>query len=573
MKESTQKTILVVILGIALALRLRGLDWSLPDAGHYCTFHPDEWGIVNTSQTLDIIHGKMNPHFFAYGSLYIYMVYFASLVAHGLGWLDLHLQTNALDITSKIHLLGRGLTVFMGCLTVLFTYLMTRRLYGVRAALFAAILLSLMPLHVMHSHFMTVDIPTACVTTLSLWLIVEFASSNSFRTAILAALAVGLATGTKYSVGPALAVTLLAAAWRSGLFQGKRRLTTRVLLLILGMMGGFFIATPYSLLAPREFWRGGILFNLYAATKGIGLLFIGTGNGHWYHFAVNLPAAMGTPLLLLCLIGISLSLKGHLGRKDGNRSTSRDWILSLFLVVFFLPLGFARLRFARYLMPLLPVLAAFGGKAAGTMWVKPASQVSKHWRVILGTTVVGFVILYTLGYAIATSALFVQDDSRHMATAWLEERIGPEKTIAYIGPPSYALPPPPHCPFNGQSTQRDFLEWNQANSLYSLRVIDANIAELQDKTPDFLVISEIQFTEFNRLKSLDIQSLPPAVQDRILDTRRFSSFIEQHADLSASFKKKRILLGIPFGPKQVPHDMLYVNPEIRIYSFKKNGSS
>jgi hypothetical protein len=573
MKESTQKTIFVVILGVALVLRLRGLHWALPDAEHYCSFHPDEWGIVNTCQTLDVFHGKMNPHFFAYGSLYIYMVYFISLLAQGLGWLDLQLSTNAFDISSKIHLLGRGLTVFMGCLTVLFTYLIARRVHNVRTALFAAMLLSLMPLHIMHSHFVTVDITTACLSTLSLWLIIEFASSKSFRTAILAAFAVGLATGTKYSVGPALAVTLLAVSWHSGLFSGMRILISRAFFLILAMMGGFFAATPYSLLSPREFWRGGILFNLYSAMKGIGLLFIGTGNGHWYHFSVNLPAALGTPLLLLCLIGIFISLKGYLIRNNGNKSTPHDWILLLFLAVFFLLLGFARLRFARYLMPLLPVLAIYGGKAAEMIWVKPAHPVYRRWRAMLGTTLVLFVTLYTLGYAITTSSLFVQNDSRNEATAWLKERIGPEITIAYIGPPSYALPPPPYCPFNGQPTQRAFLEWNQANSLYSLRVIEAKIAELQENKPDFLVISEIQYTEINRLKSLDTSSLPPAVQKRILESIKFSDFVEQHADLSASFKSKLMLFGIPFGPKQIPHDMLYVNPEIRIYSFKKNDSS
>jgi hypothetical protein len=508
----------------------------------------------------------MNPHFFAYGSLYIYLVYFASLLAQGLGWLDLQLSTNAFDLSSKIHLLGRGLTV-------LFTYLIARRVYNVRTALFAAMLLSLMPLHIMHSHFVTVDIPTACLSTLSLWLIIEFASSKSFRTAILAAFAVGLATGTKYSVGPALAVTLLAVAWHSGLFSGMRIWISRAFFLILAMMGGFFAATPYSLLSPREFWRGGILFNLYSAMKGIGLLFIGTGNGHWYHFSVNLPAALGTPLLLLCLIGVFISLKGHLIRNNGYKSTSHDWILLLFLGVFFLLLGFARLRFARYLMPLLPVLAIYGGKAAEMTWVKPAHTVYRQWRAMLGTTLVLFVTLYTFGYAITTSGLFVQNDSRHEATAWLKKRIGPEITIAYIGPPSYALPPPPHCPFNGQSTQREFLEWNQANSRYALQVIEGKIDDLQNKKPDFLVISEIQYAEFNRLKSLDTSSLPTAVQKRILESIKFSDFVVQHADMSATFKRKLVLFGIPFGPKQIPHDMLYVNPEIRIYSFKKNGSS
>ena len=65
-----------LILIAAFALRVVGLRWGLPDAHHYFSYHPDEAPILYPA--MGMIRGDWNPHFFNYGTLYLYIVGFFS---------------------------------------------------------------------------------------------------------------------------------------------------------------------------------------------------------------------------------------------------------------------------------------------------------------------------------------------------------------------------------------------------------------------------------------------------------------------------------------------------------------
>lgn len=61
--------VLALVLALAAALRLAHLDW---DDGH--AFHPDERAMAFAVERVSILDGRLDPDFFAYGSLPIYLV-------------------------------------------------------------------------------------------------------------------------------------------------------------------------------------------------------------------------------------------------------------------------------------------------------------------------------------------------------------------------------------------------------------------------------------------------------------------------------------------------------------------
>jgi len=118
-----------VALALALLLRVYGLEWGLPSTSRVHSYHPDEITVIGPTLHMNIFAGEMNPHFFNYGSLFLYAVYFARLFAEGYGFLDLtHFfkafstggwvgvseSVAAVTEFAKLHLLARWLSVLCG---------------------------------------------------------------------------------------------------------------------------------------------------------------------------------------------------------------------------------------------------------------------------------------------------------------------------------------------------------------------------------------------------------------------------------------------------------------------------
>ena len=146
------------VLLLAAALRLWGLRWGLPDATHLFSYHPDEFhslrGILSLSQ------GDLNPHFFNYGSLYLYLVSAACVVAHGglVAGLDVATLPEAIRAFT---LDARIVSALAGIATVYVVGLIGTRIASRAAGLVAALALAVMPLHVLNCHYGTVDVTQA----------------------------------------------------------------------------------------------------------------------------------------------------------------------------------------------------------------------------------------------------------------------------------------------------------------------------------------------------------------------------------------------------------------------------
>jgi 4-amino-4-deoxy-L-arabinose transferase-like glycosyltransferase len=343
--------VLLLLFIVALVPRLIGLQWGLPTEQRWYSYHPDEREIAFAVGSLDFFGGDFNPNFFNYPSLYIYLTYIVHVLANGLELMGTTQApaSNAPAVWPLLHdiiLSGRVVTAVLGAATVPLVYLLGREISGHRVGLLAALLLALLPGHVQHSHFATVDVPMTFFVALSLWLATRalrqyqevndrqheegnpHVSRSRLKLLLLAAFAVGLAAATKYNG------VLVLAAPLAALFALKQRHWLSNAGLLIGTAAlGFLIGCPYSILSFREFWGDGknlgFAYELFVHPRlGSGEIFQNTGNGWWYHLTFNLPFVMTVPVLAVVLAGLFATVAA-VRDKDHDRVLKKALILPI----------------------------------------------------------------------------------------------------------------------------------------------------------------------------------------------------------------------------------------------------
>ncbi|MGQ9525800.1 MAG: glycosyltransferase family 39 protein, partial [Armatimonadota bacterium] len=392
----------VVVIAVGFLLRFYGIGWSLPSGIHLFSYHPDEILIVGTARNLSPFEGQLNPHFFNYGSLYLYLISLALPAARAL--LSNSLYTD--------YLTARLIAAVMGGATVWLVYLLGRKVASRGVGLMAATLMAIMPLHVMHSHYAAVDVPAGFWVVVSLLGAVHAASDSRARWYVLAGIGAGFAAATKYNC--ALVVLAAVGAYvlsRLNADTGQKP-GFRLLILLFGVLAlSFLVGTPGVLLAPDEFWRD-FSYEMWHTRTGHGLVFSGTGSGWWYHLAHNLRYGLGLPMLVACLAGVAVALW---------RRHPTDVVLLSFCIPYYAVIGGFEVRFMRYLIPLLPAMAVLCAEAVA--WMCTGEDRSAPLRRRLTCTTAGLVAGaatgWTVLYVLAHVLLFTGIDPRDAARSWM----------------------------------------------------------------------------------------------------------------------------------------------------------
>lgn len=386
---------LAAILTLALALRLSGLGWGLPWA-----FHPDE--IFYVDQALDILKfGDLDPKYFKNPSLLTYLIAGELLVTRALGPLAGPLAPGAAGST---YLLARLNGALFGTATVALLVPLGALLFSRRAGLLAGLLLAVAFIHVRDSHYGVNDVPGTFLLTLSLYAAARALGGAERRWLLLAGLAGGLATSTKYNMGfffvPILAVGLLR--WR----RTKAGRTGLLLTLVLaGGAGaaGYLAGTPFTLFDFPRFWAD---FQVQ----------YGYGNQRWLGqplapvpllYLTSLLQGFGALPLAAGLIGLAQALR---------RQRAAAILLLAFPLVYLAFLVPKQLFFPRFVIPLLPnlcLLAAYGLPAVGARL---------KTRAALGL-LVGLTVAQPLALSLVHNRLLFQADTRVLANEWIQANL------------------------------------------------------------------------------------------------------------------------------------------------------
>ena len=520
----------VAILLVGVALRVWGQGWGLPDAGHLFSYHPDEYHSLRG--LFSIASGSLNPHFFNYGSLYLYLVAAAAAIAHGFDYeLAEALRLWTLD--------ARVVSVLAALATMLAVYWLGRRLFG-KAALLAAALLATMPLHVLNSHYGTVDVTQTLFVTLCLLFSVRIVQQGRWQDCLWAGIMAGLAASTKYNgaavaVAPIVAVLVRAVEGPSLAGPRAQRGTTvatrmsLLLFIVLGAGLAFLLTSPYTLLAWNEAKRD-ILFEIQHMGAGEPLAVLAEPSGLLFHLKNLLAPGVG-PVLVLAATGMVMV---------AVRRGRSLYPLVVFVIVWMIMISLAKVRYARYEVALLPALAVLGTvpvvallKTRGTM---------RAAGYLVATLCLGVNVLWSLeiGKALAGS------DPRAEALHIVLQQTPPDARVGLIQEPWFDIPPVDYC--NGGRVIRNHKVWRSYHRpRRPLVVTGLSDAALRDSSPHTFVLSE--FAVRDGLRGGDAQ---------------VSAFTGQ---LLRDYEQRGQVGGLPLTgvPWAVGLDWLYPWPEIQVY--------
>ena len=180
--------LLSLILALSFILRVYGINYGLP-----LHLHPDEWSQIEPS--LRMFNWDLNPHVFYYPSFLIYFLFIIFKMLNSL-------SPDVFKITASneiFYFTGRFLSAIFGVFTVLTVYFLGVKLFDRKVALTSAFFFSISPFHIQSSHYSIVDTPMLLFICLTIYFCISIAKENRFKNFVLAGLAGGIASSTKYT--------------------------------------------------------------------------------------------------------------------------------------------------------------------------------------------------------------------------------------------------------------------------------------------------------------------------------------------------------------------------------------
>jgi len=464
---------LILIITVAAFLRINGISW---DQGFSFTPHPDERAILmkvseiefptlsNPTILFDPSNSPWNPNWFPYGSLPIYLLKIVQSI-----W---SMITGSEVLDSRV--MARLLSTLADLGTILGTTLLARACFGRKVSLLACLLVSFSVIHIQLSNFFAFDTFITFFAIWALFFLYRVAKNGHLKDSAIAGLLIGLGLASKISLFPILGVFLFSHIICSINYYfhpqgGQFPVSITVRNMLIGLCIGFIaftIAEPYALLDWKQFisdnkeqsemvrrirdypytrqyidttpylyqitqlgrWAIGWPF---AVIGLIGIISALVSTKHWKlgvitaAIFVGLGFAMTTSNSILMILAISsvafLALIFNFILR-GNKSIGTLLILS-WIIPYTLIVGSFEVKFLRYLLPIIPLLAIL----ASVLMVQIASNPRMTVK-IMGYGVYIFVIFSTITFALAYQNIYNTPHPGIAASNWINENV-PHKSI------------------------------------------------------------------------------------------------------------------------------------------------
>jgi hypothetical protein len=446
------------------SLSWSGIRYGLPHENHLLSYNADETTWLEALSRLRPHEGKLNPHpWLAHPTLYLWVYGGTIAVLDKAGWISASQSKewfrNNPHQFARLFLAGRILQIGCGFLLLIGMAFFAYRLYGYGTAVMSFCLLAVTPSLIGASHFSQANIPVTTLTffSLGLMLLHEKDRTRYGKTFLRgAAFLAGLAVSTKYSAAP-LALALLYWGWKS-----ENRWQELLTLGVLGFVG-FFIGTPFAVLAPESFWSG---FRRMSA-----LALEPRSNGLWdklsFPFTHPLRHAMGTTLEIVSF----LAFLWHL--KSPQRSPT------LLLTIAGLLLGITAAGYvassARVLLLLPPLIL---------LTAERLTLLGSHNRI--AGRVSFFVLLSTtLLPSLSIATLHQREPHQKTVSRWIEENLPKSSSIGITRAVFWWTPPVIYV--SAEHPER-------IENAYRVINLDFSIERAESLKPDYIVLSGAERT-------------------------------------------------------------------------------
>ena len=444
--------ILPWVLLVSLALNAYQIWWGLPMSRPISSGKDEKvlaWGTDEVSPMGPLVYAKRTfvdgvwfhkyPafHFMLLGAAYVpYLAYlFVS------GQLSLPLSetwpyglSNPVSALTSLVLIARLVSMVMGTAIVGLLFVITRRLFGVTSALFAALVVAFSFPFVYYAHTSNVDIPYVFWFTLGLLFYVRLLEGGKNRDYALLGVCLALAVATKDQAYGLIPLVPIALVWfrvrRLRSDERPSRVENLFVSIPWGQLGLTLLAFVGTYVLAANIvtnWSGYLRHVDYIIHEGSAPYqqFPNTVSGHvafLFQTISRLALSLNIPLFAVCAGGLLWGLIRFRNVTLALLAPVLSYYLFFLAVVLYV--------FPRFVLPLVIIFAIFGGKLLGDLWRAPR-RVS--W--VTRPAIVG-LLLYSFLYGASVDWL-LQRDPRYQVEEWLRRNVGPTAVVEAYGPTQY----------------------------------------------------------------------------------------------------------------------------------------
>lgn len=420
--------LLLCVLGLACALRVRNIHESLP----YCR-HTDERVWVQVAWRM-LRTGDPNPRRFTKPSLPVYTM----AVAAEVGVLRARLRGEARTVAdlgtggeayyrvpSAVEVMKWAFAAF-SVAAIGLSGLVARRLGESRQLLWLAPLLTLISssYFALSWRYMTVDIIGAFFIVLTVWHLLRLhqraalgqAGGLRLRVALLGVFT-GLAVGSKYNLFP-LAVPCALGLW----WLGPRRFLLHGAIYALGTIAAFVLSTPYAVFDTQSFMTDVLREVRHYASGHRGVEY--RGFSAFVSYAGTIWQNWGLLLVFAGVGAVSLA----------RRKPRELALVFAFPVCFLFYMSLQRVVFERNIVSLhlfIAIAVAVGLLQARTLCLGLLQRFRVPAANLLAFVLLAVVVLGALRWDALADAYAGEIESRNQAERWIFEHV-PAKSILVV---------------------------------------------------------------------------------------------------------------------------------------------
>lgn len=422
--------IVALIVFLGFCIRVVGIDW---DQGYY--LHPDERAIVMFSLPLSFptsvgdflsVDSPLNPHFFAYGSVPLYLLAGGSYLAG--------FAQDFLSEYSGAYLVARFFSVIIDSGIILLVYFIGRRVFGVGAGLIGAFFYAIAVFPIQASHFYTADVYLSFFMLLSFLLLLKFIEGGRFSLVVLSALSFGVALASKISAAPYLLIVCVGIFFspvihllsnkKWGRIWGVLLRSVIIFFVFLGVsILTFIVFEPYAVIDRGEFMRQ--ISEQQSMTRDASvfpytLQYMGK-MPYIYEIKQIIFWGLGIPLSFICIFGLlHVCVRGVFGVVDLKKEAIPHVLVGLYFFVFFIIVGSFAVGWMRYLLPLYPILCLCGGVFVVFLYQNSKKFVPSQRACV---ALFGILLFLCSVWTILFLQIYTSPHTRVEATRWIHENI------------------------------------------------------------------------------------------------------------------------------------------------------
>jgi hypothetical protein len=312
----------------------------------------------------------------------------------------------------EIAVLARTVSAVFGALITLFTFLFSKMLVGPRRALLVGCAVAVLPILVVHAHYVKEDIILCSFLMSSLFFFFRFSLNRSTSDAVFLGISTGLAYSSKYVGILLLPVFLLAPLVCA--FPQKRAFYKK-LMLAAGASTIIFLMVNFPIILNFLSFYKGVSFEAGHAIRGHHIVISPLEHYFSFHLLNSLAPGITWCLLAPALVYIVYLLA---------RWRSSKWeekCLLLFALFFYLVIEISPMKpfpdFMRYAIPIAPVMCYFAFQGVSLLGKAAVSLNSISISAIIFALLSTYPAYQTLNYV-----YYMNRDTRAELDKWLANK-------------------------------------------------------------------------------------------------------------------------------------------------------